>query len=58
MDSYDLTALYRVPVEKLFTMMTDGYISAQPSMLALLYADTLGRLGATGGPARSETPMA
>jgi hypothetical protein len=45
-DAHESTALYWVPVSELFGLMTAGLISAQPSMLALLYA---GRAGSGGG---------
>lgn len=45
MDSYESTALYWVPAEELTGLMAVGLISAQPSMLALLYADKIGLLG-------------
>jgi 8-oxo-dGTP pyrophosphatase MutT (NUDIX family) len=43
-DAHESTALYWVPVRELFGLMTAGLISAQPSMLALLYADKAGLL--------------
>ena len=33
---------HRLPVAELFSLMSDGLISAQPSMLALLYAERAG----------------
>jgi 8-oxo-dGTP pyrophosphatase MutT (NUDIX family) len=41
-DAHESTALYWVPVSELFGLMSDGLISAQPSMLALLYAERAG----------------
>jgi 8-oxo-dGTP pyrophosphatase MutT (NUDIX family) len=41
-DAHESTALYWVPVTELFSLMCDGLISAQPSMLALLYAERAG----------------
>jgi 8-oxo-dGTP pyrophosphatase MutT (NUDIX family) len=43
-DAHESTALYWVPVGELFGLMTAGLISAQPSMLALLYAERAGLL--------------
>jgi 8-oxo-dGTP pyrophosphatase MutT (NUDIX family) len=43
-DAHESTALYWVPVSELFGLMTAGLISAQPSMLALLYAGRAGLL--------------
>jgi 8-oxo-dGTP pyrophosphatase MutT (NUDIX family) len=43
-DAHESTALYWVPVRELFGLMTAGLISAQPSMLALLYAERAGLL--------------
>jgi 8-oxo-dGTP pyrophosphatase MutT (NUDIX family) len=41
-DAHESTALYWVPVSELFSLMSGGLISAQPSMLALLYAERAG----------------
>jgi 8-oxo-dGTP pyrophosphatase MutT (NUDIX family) len=43
-DAHESTALYWVPVSEVFGLMTAGLISAQPSMLALLYAERAGLL--------------
>jgi 8-oxo-dGTP pyrophosphatase MutT (NUDIX family) len=43
-DAHESTALYWVPVSELFSLMSAGLISAQPSMLALLYAERAGLL--------------
>jgi 8-oxo-dGTP pyrophosphatase MutT (NUDIX family) len=43
-DAHESTALYWVPVGELFGLMTAGLISAQPSMLALLWAGRAGLL--------------
>jgi 8-oxo-dGTP pyrophosphatase MutT (NUDIX family) len=43
-DAHESTALYWVPVSELFSLMSGGLISAQPSMLALLYAERAGLL--------------
>jgi 8-oxo-dGTP pyrophosphatase MutT (NUDIX family) len=43
-DAHESTALYWVPASELFSLMTAGLISAQPSMLALLYAERAGLL--------------
>ncbi len=42
--AHESTALYWVPVSELFSLMSGGLISAQPSMLALLYAERAGLL--------------
>jgi 8-oxo-dGTP pyrophosphatase MutT (NUDIX family) len=47
-DAHESTALYWVPASELFGLMSCGLISAQPSMLALLYAERAGLL--TGLP--------
>ncbi len=44
-DAHESTALYWVPTGELFALMTGGLICAQPSMLALLYAERAGLLG-------------
>jgi 8-oxo-dGTP pyrophosphatase MutT (NUDIX family) len=43
-DAHESTALYWVPVSELFSLMCGGLISAQPSMLALLFAERAGLL--------------
>jgi len=44
-DAHESTALYWVPAGELFELMASGLICAQPSMLALLYAERAGLLG-------------